>query len=833
MHKILSTIIISLLFSLPTYSQKPEKLNSGEIFHQIQKLNFLGSVLYIAAHPDDENTRLISYMSNHVKARTAYLSLTRGDGGQNLIGTEIRELLGVIRTQELIEARKIDGGIQYFTRANDFGYSKIPDETLKIWDKEEVLSDMVYVIRKFQPDIIITRFDHRSPGTTHGHHTSSAILTQEAFDIAKDKNQFGDQLTLVKTWEPKRLFFNVSYWFYGGKDKFDQADKSHLINLETGIYYPLLGKSNQEIAALSRSKHQSQGFGATGVRGEDLEYLEFIKGEPFSDKKNLFEGIDTSWKRVKGGENIEKILDQVEKKYDFNNPSASIPELVKAYQLIQKLEDEHWKSVKSQEIKRIIEACAGLYLEAVADQQTATSKTSVIIQIEAINRSNSSVKLKSISIQPVSKSIEINQSLQNNIKETYETYIEIPDHTAYTAPYWLEKEGSVGMYRVDEQENRGKPDILRDFQIKFDLIIEGESFEFYKNIIYKLNDPVKGEVYFPFDITPKVTTSFIDKVKIFNTGIEQNIAVKVTSGTENVKGNLKLDLPKDWIIEQNNLPFELKHKGSSEIIYFKVKSPKTNGEITAKAIVKVDNNFYDQEKTDINYEHISLQQVLKKSEAKYINLNIITKNKTIGYIMGAGDEVPNYLSQLGYEITLLTPSEITSDSLEKYDVIIVGIRAYNVIEPLKFKQEILFDFIKKGKNLIVQYNTTGKLVTDQIAPFSLKISRDRVTEENAEVRFLNPDHPVLNFPNKISSKDFEGWVQEQGLYYPDQWDQSFTPILSANDEGETPKNGALLIAKYGKGYYIYTGLSFFRELPAGVPGAYRLLANMIALGQEK
>ena len=358
---------LTLLIGCTILAQKPQKPNAVELYHQIEKLNFLGSVLYIAAHPDDENTRLISFLSNEKMARTGYLSLTRGDGGQNLIGSELREQLGVIRTQELLEARKIDGGIQFFSRANDFGYSKNSDETLQIWDKNKVLSDVVWAIRKFQPDVIINRFDHRSPGTTHGHHTASALLSVESFALANDSKVFPDQLKFVQPWQPKRQFFNTSWWFYGSKEKFEAADKTNLSALQIGVFYPSLGKSNQEIAALSRSCHQSQGFGSTGSRGEETEYLELLKGSSLQDKTNVFEGIDTTWNRVKGGTAIGQLLEKVQQQFDFKNPSASIPDLAKAFTMIQLLEDEHWKTIKSEELKKIIAACSGLYLEAVAD----------------------------------------------------------------------------------------------------------------------------------------------------------------------------------------------------------------------------------------------------------------------------------------------------------------------------------------------------------------------------------------------------------------------------------------------------------------------------------
>ncbi|WP_264521534.1 PIG-L family deacetylase [Flavobacterium sp. N1994] len=820
-----------LLVSLKLVAQQPAKPNAVEIYSQIQKLNFLGSVLYIAAHPDDENNRLISYFSNNVKAETGYLSLTRGDGGQNLIGPELRELLGVIRTQELIEARKIDGGEQFFSRANDFGFSKNPDETLQIWDKEQVLSDVIWVIRKFQPDVIINRFDHRSPGTTHGHHTSSAMLSFEAFDKASDSKVFPNQLAFVETWKPKRLFFNTSWWFYGSKEKFDAADKSNLIDLKLGTYYPSLGKSNQEIAALSRSRHQSQGFGSTGTRGEEDEYLEFLKGDTPKDNSNLFDGIDTTWNRVPDGKPIGAILAAVEKNFDFKNPSASIPELVKAYALLQKLEDSHWRTIKSEELKKVIEACAGLYLEAIAPSQEVTPGTTLKVKLEAINRSNATINWKAIQTFPYSTNDLSVTELINNKPINKTISIQIPNTIDYTNAYWLNQKGTVGMYRVDDQRNIGNPDVLRLIKVTFMTEINGVVIPFEKNVVYKYNDEVKGEVYQPLDIVPTVTSSFAEKVYIFNSDKEKTVSVKVKAGKENIQGTVKLQVPENWKVTPAEIPFTMTRKGEEIVATFTVSPSKEASEVVIKSLVTVNDETFDKSKIDINYSHIYNQIVLKSAEAKGIRLNIKTKNEKIAYIMGAGDEVPKCLQQMGYDVEILKPEQIAAEKLANFDVVMTGIRAYNVVNELAFKQNILLDFVKNGKTMIVQYNTTDELVTKDIAPFMLKISRDRVTEENAEVRFLAYGNPILNTPNKITADDFKGWKQEQGLYYPNEWDANFTPILSANDKGETPKNGALLIAKYGKGNYVYTGLSFFRELPEGVPGAYRLLANIIAIGK--
>jgi LmbE family N-acetylglucosaminyl deacetylase len=828
MQKIFLSIAV-LFFGFTANAQQPIKPNAVEIFNSIQKLNFLGSVLYVAAHPDDENTRLISYLSNEKKAQTAYLSLTRGDGGQNLIGPELRELLGDIRTQELIEARKIDGGIQFFSRANDFGYSKVPDETLEIWDKNQVLSDVIWTIRKFQPDVIINRFDHRSPGTTHGHHTASGMLSFEAFDKVNDATVFPNQLNLVKIWQPKRLYFNTSWWFYGTKEKFAAADKSNLMNLKTGVYYQSIGKSNQEIAALSRSRHQSQGFGSTGTRGEEDEYLELLKGDLPKDKSNIFEGIDTTWNRLKGGNEIGILMSNIEMNFDFKNPSTSISELLKAYQLIEKLEDEHWKNIKLEEIKKIIASCSGLYLDAVAENQEANPNSLLKVKIEAINRSMVKMNLKSItSITNLAKEFEAKElSFNKNISQNIEFLL--PENLEYTAPYWLKENGTVGMYRVDDQTNIGVPDVIRQVNVVFNIDIQGITIPFTRNIVYKMNDDVKGEVYQPLDIVPDVTSSFVEKVFIFNSNKSKTIAVKIKSGKEAIQGKIKLEIPKDWQVVPSESQFKMDKKGEEQIVIFTVTPSKEISESAIKSIVTIDGKIFDKTQIDINYSHIYKQMVLKPAEAKVLKIDLKIKNEKIAYIMGAGDEVPKSLSAMGYEVTIIKPSEITTQNLLKFDVAITGIRAYNVVNELKYKQDILLDFVKNGKIMIVQYNTLDDLVTDKIAPFPLKISRDRVTEENAEVRFLDNENSILNSPNNLTSKDFKGWKQEQGLYYPKEFDKNFKAIISSNDKGETPKDGAILHCKYGKGNYIYTGISFFRELPEGVSGAFRLIANMISV----
>ena len=834
MRKTIQATFICLLISLSALAQQPQKPNASEIYESIKKLNFLGSVLYVAAHPDDENTRLISYMANEVKARTAYLSLTRGDGGQNLIGPEIRELLGVIRTQELLTARQIDGGEQRFTRANDFGYSKHPDETLAIWNKNEVLSDVVLAIRQFQPDIIINRFDHRTPGSTHGHHTSSALLSVEAFDLANSKTAYPTQLESLKPWQPKRVFFNTSWWFYGSQERFEKADKTNLIGFDIGEYFPSKGLSNTEIAALSRSQHKSQGFGNTGTRGTQMEYIELIKGDMPNDKTNLFEGINTTWSRVEGGEAIGNILHEVENDYDFKNPSASIPKLVTAYQMIQKLGNQHWKAIKTEEIKTIIAACAGLYMEAVAETNHATVNESLTLNLELINRSNLDMTIASY-INPnglrINKGIKLkendNVAIEENFKVTASNGKEI-----ITTPYWLKEKGTLGMYKVTDPSLIGKPETPDYFTVTFNITIDDITIPYTKPVVYKTNDPVKGEVYKPFEIIPEATAKIQEKVIIFDSDNEKEIVVSVKAGRNNLNGVVELCHPDNWNVYPEKQTINIPNKGEEQTVSFRVIPPKNQDEGFVSPMVTIGENKYTDELIEIDYDHIPYQTVLLPSESKIVRLDIKKKGENIGYIAGAGDVVPESLQQIGYNVLTIAPEDITHENLKRFDAVVIGIRAYNTVEPLKFKQDILFDFVEKGGNMIVQYNTSRGLKIDNLAPYKLELSRDRVTDEFAEVKFLAPDHPVLNYPNKITQKDFEGWTQERGLYFPDSWGKEFTPILSMHDKGESAKKGSLLVAKHGKGYYIYTGLSFFREFPAGVSGAYRLFANMLSIGKE-
>ena len=833
MKKYTYFIVFALLFSAIVTAQKPQKLNSNQIYEKIQKLNFLGTALYIAAHPDDENTRLISYLANNVKARTAYLSLTRGDGGQNLIGPEIRELLGLIRTQELLAARSVDGGEQLFTRANDFGYSKHPTETLDFWNKDKVLSDVVWAIRTFKPDVIINRFNHRTPGTTHGHHTTSAMLSVEAFDLAANKTKYTDQLKYTNVWQPKRLFFNTSAWFYRSQEEFKKATEGKLSTVDVGVYYPLKGLSNNEVAAIASSQHLCQGFGRLTTRGSQKEYVEFLKGTKPKIKNDIFSGINTTWNRIKGGGEIGAILYEVEQNFDFANPSKHLPQLLNAYKKIQLLEDEHWKAIKLKQIKEIIEAAAGLYLEVSATNSSTTPNGKVNLRVEVLNRSTVTTFLNSYSI--VGSGVRYGKSkqiqLENNVRLNFRDTIQLKDKT-YSDPYWFKNKWSLGMYNVEDQLKIGKAESDRPLQVDFHLNIWEHDITFTKNVVYRYSKRDKGEIYEPFEVLPKVTTKLANKVIVFSNGNPQKVQVVIRAGKNDIKGNVSLQIPSNWSVSPKEIPFSIAQKGDNLTVDFMVTPPNGQSEGILKSIATIDGEQFEKELIEINYNHIPKQSVLLDSEAKVVRLDIKKNGSYIGYIAGAGDVIPESLRQIGYNVLVIDPNKINNENLHKFDAVVVGIRAYNTVSTLKFKQKFLLDYVAKGGNMIVQYNTSGRRGIDVGAPYELKISRDRVTDEKAKVTVLAKNHSLMNFPNKIESSDFNNWVQERGLYFPNKWGKEFTPILSMNDKGETAKKGSLLVAKHGKGYYMYTGLSFFRELPAGVSGAYKLFANMLSIGKE-
>lgn len=822
--------IISFFLLLATcsgWTQSNRTPGSAEMYQSLRKLKVLGSVLYVAAHPDDENTRLITWLSKDRLYRTGYLSLTRGDGGQNLIGEEQGIELGLIRTQELLAARRIDGGEQFFTRAFDFGYSKNPDETFRKWDKEKILSDVVWVIRNFRPDIIITRFPTTGEGG-HGHHTASAILANEAFSAAADPARFPEQLRYTGTWQAKRVLWNT--FNFGGNN----TTREDQFKVDVGGYNPLLGRSYGEIAAESRSQHKSQGFGVPASRGESWEYFRATRGEQPS--VDLLEGNDLSWARVPGGAVMIQAIDSVINRFDFLHPEASVPGLVQVYKKIKQLPAHYWQIQKLKEVEELIFQCSGFFAEAVSAEPLAVQTDSLRVSITLNNRLGAAIRLKEIRLAGFDTLLS--KQLEKNRNTGFQQMIFIPATQPLTQPYWLEEEMAEGYFTISNPLKAGQADTDPALQAAFVVETEGETFRFQTPVRYKFTDPVKGELYQPLVVVPPVIISPGTDMQLvtpdrstFNgtvtvRGMKKGFTGTLKAAAEKSPGSLSVTLPRN----------QLSVTGRDQVI-----ETEYNGEANAKndrlrfMVRSSNDSFAAVDKHEIRYDHIPRIHYFHPAQVQIRFAGLKTHHRRIGYITGAGDKVPEALEQMGFEVTLLGDKELSKNNLAQYDAILTGVRAYNTHDWLNRHYEKLMKYVSEGGNLIVQYNTSNQIgpVRAKIGPYPFTITRTRVTDETAPVTLLKPDHPVFNFPNRISADDFTGWIQERSIYHASDTSGKFEKLIGMADPGERSDDGSLLIARYGKGWFTYTGIVFFRELPAGVPGAYRLLANLIALNRKK
>ena len=809
-------------------------MNAAEIQLALAKLNVLGRVLYVAAHPDDENTSLISYWANGALYDTAYLSLTRGDGGQNLIGPELREALGVIRTQELLAARRVDHGKQFFTRANDFGFSKSAEETLRIWDRDKILADVVWVIRQYRPDVIVTRFS-ADDNKTHGHHTASAQLAVEAFSAANDPKRFPEQLAYVKIWQAKRIVWNTSSFFFQGRN--EAFDAKGLVSQEIGGYQPFLGKSFTEIAAASRSMHKSQGFGSGSERGPVKAFFKYTAGEPM--EKGIFDAVDATWNRVPDGAALAEKFRATLTAFSPGNPSASVPALLEIRRTLQLLAtSDDWAAAKLTELEGVIAACLGLRLEAVTDQPFMHSGEPLKIQVETTNRAPVAVTLRALHLPATDETIDDNAALAEGQPYVKQIRPTLPGSMPYSQPYWLVQAGTTGTFNVTDQTFIGRPENLPSFPVEVKLDVAGQEIAYAVQPRYRRVDPVAGETSEPLVLAPPVFVQVPRPVFVFGDAAPKTVEVHALAASANFDGTLYLDTDAGWRAEPASAPVHLRGENAEATVTFTITPlPEAVHAIKAKLSLVLESD--DGKRTwafgsqRIRYPHLEPQMLIPKAEARLVRADIQSLARTVGYLPGAGDAVPESLREIGVDVKVLDFGNVRAEDLARYDAIVLGVRAYNV-ETVRFTAAMpaLRAYAEKGGVVIVQYNTMPGPGGPGTLPFPLHVSHDRVTDETAAVRILAPDHPLLNSPNKITAADFDGWVQERGLYFPDQWDPAWQPIISCNDPGEKPLDSGLLVARCGKGYFIYTGYSWFRELPAGVPGAYRIFANMISLGKQ-
>ena len=829
--------VVPLLF-LPAYAQR-DLSGAAEVEQSLARLNTVGSALMIAAHPDDENTSLLAYLARGRHVRTGYLSLTRGEGGQNLIGSEQGDEMGVIRTQELLAARRIDGAEQFFTRAIDFGFTKTADEALSKWGREQILSDVVWVIRRFRPDVIVLRFTG-TPRDGHGQHQASAILGKEAFFAAADKTRFPEQLRWVQPWQAKRLVWNAFTFTRQQENEF--AKTAAKVEVDTGAYDPVLGHSYSEIAGMSRSLHKSQGMGAAERRGSAKNFLINVEGDPA--KKDMFDGIDLTWDRIPGGASVGEFLSQAEREYQPEHPEHLVPMLEKARAKLAAIVSAQSNPLLARKLRELDEAialCAGLWLDASADPYYVVPGGGIKVTFTALDRSHVPVKIESVHLQGMKDAPALDLApavLAFNNPSTYSLKWTIPADQPYSQPYWLAEPKQGDRYGVSDQLEIGVPENPPLLEASFRMRVDETGIDLMLPVHHRYVDRVRGELTRPIAVVPPVAVQFAAKTFVFPDQSAKTVSVAVKGEVANSNGTARLEMPAAWSDAPSAQQFHLKLSAEQTEPSFLITPPSGDASAAVRAVADADGHEVTVGVRVIDYPHIPPQTLFPRAEARLVRADIRTLARKIGYVMGAGDEVPDALRQIGCEVTLLTEDDLTRGDLSRFDAIVTGVRAYNVRADLRANQQRLLEYASNGGTLVVQYNVLeggpfggNSHLLDNIGPYPMKITHDRVTVEDAPVALPHPDSPLLASPNKIGPADFEGWVQERGLYFAAEWDPRYQTLFECHDPGEKPLSGGTLITRYGKGAYVFTAYSWFRQLPAGVPGAYRIFANLLSAGK--
>ncbi|HEX3695262.1 MAG TPA: PIG-L family deacetylase [Polyangia bacterium] len=843
-------LVLSFMSSANAAGPPPQP-NAAQIQLALNKLGVVGSALYIAAHPDDENTQLLAYLGNGVLLRAGYLSATRGDGGQNLIGPEKGPELGLIRTQELLAARRIDGAEQFFTRARDFGFSKSPDETLKIWGREPILADMVQVIRSFRPDVIITRFSP-GPADTHGHHTASAMLAVQAFHAAADPKFHPEQLTGdVTPWQARRIFWNRSSWSMKPGE-----DMSGFASLDVGGYQPLLGVSFGEMAADSRTMHKSQGFGIARSRGPDVEYFKLLDHAPGGDKINdgasggILSGLDFSWARFKGTARLRGLIEKAARQFQPAAPQASIPALLEIDAALDAAPDPGWRVQKKKETRALIAACAGLFVDATAADFRAAPGTDIDVVASALNRSPFALTLREIRWPANAPATAVGHALSTpavkvaagkGATPSFERKqtLHLPADLPLTTPYWLVSPPEAGLYPVADARQIGAPEIESPLQVEFVFTAGARTFTLARSISFKWTDPVMGERYRPLEVTPAVSVRPDTDVLMFPDGGPRKLTVNLIAGAPAVTGVVRPTVPAGWSIEPASAPFSLTAKGAETSVTFAVRAAHGPSSVATTAatlhvVADVGERHFSRGIIRIEHPHIPTQTLLVPADVRLVPLPLLTAGTRIGYLPGPGDDVPASLRRVGYDVMMVSDEMLAAGptALGRFDAIVVGVRAFNTDGRLRAAHATLMAYVEAGGVLVAQYNTNNRLgpLSTAIGPYPFEIGHGRVTDQEAAVTVETVNHPALSTPNVITARDFDGWVQERGLYFAETWDPRYETVLSMHDPGEHALAGSILWAHHGKGTFVYTGLAFFRQLPEGVPGAFRLFANLLAGG---
>jgi LmbE family N-acetylglucosaminyl deacetylase len=821
-----------LAAGLPAPVPAAESPAEHPVVHALRVFGTTGTVLHVGAHPDDENTQLIAAFARGRGYRTGYLSLTRGDGGQNESGPEFGEKLGVARTQELLAARRLDGGRQFFTRAIDFGFSKSPEETLRIWDHEALLGDVVRVIRTFRPDVIITRFPVPPGSGGHGQHTASAMLAVEAFRLAGDPSAYPEQIKEgLQPWQAKRIGWNA----WGDT----RPLTGPVITFDTGGVDPVTGEPFATLANRSRAMHKTQGLGffaaRTGGPGPNQQTFLLLAGD--APDHDLMDGVDTTWARVPGGAALIPLLADAIAHFDPADPAASVPALLALRTRLDRLPAEPLVREKRRDLDRIIASCLGLTVETTLPQAEVIPGETLALHHEVSLEARLPVRWLSVRYPARKGELKVHAELKAGATVTRDSRQTLPVATPPSQPYWLRQEGTPGLFHVDDPALIGTPENPPAFPVEFVFEVGGQMLVVPDEPVQMVAGASEAQQRRRLAVIPPVSLGFAHDLELFAPGATKAVAVEVTAARAGARGTLRLVAPADWTISPAKQSFTLGAAGDKASLLFTVTAPAHQTAAKLEARAEVGGATYGTERFVINYPHLPLQLLQGPAQARAAVFAVQTRGRRVGYLPGAGDSTAESLAQLGYEVTTLRGADLTPAGLAGLDAVVLGVRAYNERKDLVPHLPALYRWVEAGGTVIAQYNRPGTSLKDvPLGPYALSIDGPapqlRVTDETAPVTFLAPDHPVLNTPNRITAADFDGWVQERGLYFPSQWDEAhYTPILAMSDPGEPPLRSSLLVARHGRGWFVYTGLAFFRQLPAGNPGAHRLFANLVSLGQ--
>lgn len=827
-------LAVGILVLIPLI-QAAEPESTPAIVQDLRTFGNLGTVLHLAAHPDDENTQLITAFARGRGYRTAYLSITRGDGGQNESGPEFGEKLGLARTQELLAARRLDGGRQFFTRAIDYGYSKSPEEALRIWDHQAVLGDVVRVIRKFRPDVIITRFPIPPGSGGHGQHTASAILAVEAFKLAGDPTAYPEQLAQGLTpWQPKRVGWNSR----GGARGSGELN-GPIVQFDIGGSDPVTGEPFGTIANLGRGMHKTQGLGAFAARpggtGPNMQTFMLLAGDaPAAD---IMDGVDTTWARIPGGAALIPLLDTVIAKFNATDPAASVPALLAIRSKLAVLPLDPLVADKRRDLDHIIQTCLGLTFETTLPQAEVVPGEKMSLHHEVSLNAAVPVRWLAVRYPSAKAELKIYSAIKAGETTVRDNTRTLPVATPPSQPYWLRKEGTVGMFRVDEPTLIGDPQNPPAFPVEFVFEVGGQTFVFSDEPVQIIAGASPAQQRRSLVVIPPISISFAHKLDLFAPGATKDIVLEVTADRAGQRGKFWLEVPPGWKISQASQPFNLASRGEKAVLHFLVTAPAQAGSAILAASAEIGGAIFGTERYTFNYPHLPVLLLQPPAHARAVILDVQTRGNRVGYLPGAGDSVADSLVQLGYDVVLLTGADLVPEKLAGLDAVVIGVRAFNDRDDLAANLPALYAWVEAGGTVIAQYNRPNNSLRGiPLGPYPLSIEGQadalRVTDETVPVTFLVPDHPALNYPNKITAADFENWVQERGTYFPSSWDEThYVPILAMSDPGEAPLKSSLLIAQHGKGWYVYAGLAFFRQLPAGNPGAHRLFANLLSLGK--